>query len=290
MARATKQKDEPVIDGTAIEEGAPAEFKPPAGELAVRPDVPEDVYRAMDAMDELQILEALEGRPSEVMVYSFESGGKRQTGLSYAGTAEVVRTMNQNRATAIEVAEDVTPIVEEVQDEDEEGRTITYVQATVYARDRLNGGGLWGTARQAKFQVFRDKNKKPRLDPFARTKALSKAQRNAMLPLTPLMYRETLIAQMLKVPERVKELRLGMGDPTAEMPPPLDDDRAKELKAQIRGVYTEIRGMDPMALPPGRFNVKLSRAEHEHARMEELLAELESQLAHMREQASEAAA
>lgn len=278
-----KAKQEPeTVDGTVVEDVQ--ESKPAAHELAVRPDVPDDVFRAMDALDELQILEALEGRPSEVMVYSFESGGKRQTGLSFAGVAEVVRTMNQERVTAIEVASDVPPIVEDVQEEGDDGQVVTYVQATVYARDKVNGGGLWGTARQAKFQVFRDKSKKPRLDPFARAKALSKAQRNAMLPLTPVAYRESLIALHMNNAARVKELRLGLGDPTAELPPPLTDERAEELKAAIRATYKQIRDVDPQALLPGRFNAKLQRVAHEHAGMEELLAELESQLAHVREQ------
>lgn len=279
-------KDGTVVDGTATDVDEAEESKPAASELVVRPDVPEDVFRAMDALDEAQILEALEGRPSEVMVYSFESGGKRQTGLSYTGVAEVVRTMNANGVTAIEVAADTPPIIEEVQEEDEHGQVVTYVQATVFARDTRNGGGLWGTARQPKFQVFKDKSKKPRLDPFARAKALSKAQRNAMLPMTPVAYRETLIALHMNNRDRVRELRLGMGDPTAELPPPLTDERAVALKQQIRDVYSRIRKQDPLALPPGRFNVKLSRSEHEHERMEELLAELESMLAHMKEASS----
>jgi hypothetical protein len=273
------------VDGTAVEEGAVEAAAPAPGEMVVRPDVPDDVFRAMDALDELQILEALEGRPSEVMVYSFSSGGKTQTGLSFAGVSEVVRTMNAEGYTSIEVDGSVPPVIEEVQEEDESGKVITYIQATVFARDTRNGGGLWGTARQPKFQVFRDANKKPQLDKFARTKALSKAQRNAMLPLTPVQYRETLIAQHLNNSARVKQLRLGMGDPTAELPPPLTDERAQALKEQIRGVFKEIRDVDAMALLPGQFNAKLRRVEHEHAAMEELLAALEAQLVHLRETA-----
>jgi hypothetical protein len=84
---------------------------------------------------------------------------------------------------------------------------------------------------------------------------------------------------------RVKQLRLGMGDATAELPPPLTDERAQALKEQIRAVFKEIRDVDPMALLPGQFNAKLRRVEHEHAAMEELLAALEAQLAHLRETA-----
>jgi hypothetical protein len=277
-----KAKPDDVVEGTAVEEGAVQGSAPAPAELAVRPDVPEDVFRAMDAHDELQILEALEGRPAEIMVYSFRSGGKTQTGLSYAGVAEVVRTMNAAGHTKIRVSPEFAPIVEEVQEADENGDVITYVQVTVYAEDALTGGGNYGTARQQKFMTYRDENRKPTIDKFAFTKALSKAQRNAMLPLTPVMYRETLIAQMLNNAARVKELRLGMGDPTTELPPPLTDDRAVELKERIRATFKEIRDVDPMALLPGQFNAKLRRTEHEHEAMEELLAALEAQLAHVK--------
>lgn len=289
MAGKAKAAEEP-IDGTAVEEGA-EEFKPSPGELAVRPDVPDDVFRAMDALDEVQILEALEGRPAEVMVYSFEAtNGSRQTGLSWAGVAEVVRTTNAAGHTKVRVSPEFAPVVREPQEENEWGDAVTYVEVTVYAEDQLTGGGNFGTARQQKFQTYRDAAKKPKLDKFAYAKALSKAQRNAMLPLTPLMYRETLIAQMLNNPARVTELRLGMGDATAEMPPPLTDERAVELKAQIRDVYSQIRALNAMALPPGRFNVKLQRVAHEHAGMEELLAALASQLEHLQGEAEKTAA
>lgn len=284
MAKGPKA-DEPAVDGTAVEEAE--EFKPGPAELVVRADVPDDVFRAMDALDEAQIVDALMGRPSEKLVYSFVGGdGKRQTGLSYEGVSECVREMNANRHAAIRAAKDVRPTLQEVQDENEHGELITYIEAVVYVEDALNGGGDWATARQAKFQVFKDKSKKPRLDPFATTKALSKAQRNGMKPLTPVVLREALIAKMLNNPARVKELRLGMGDPTAEMPPPLTDERAQGLKARIRAVFKEIRDVDPMALLPGQFNAKLSRAEHEHERMEELLAALEAQREHVKEASS----
>lgn len=283
MPKGPKDDAEPVVESTAVEE--PEEFKPSPAELAVRPDVPDDVYRAMDALDEAQIVDALMGRPSEKLVYSFGEGNDRKTGLSYEGVAEVVREMNSNRHTAIRVSPDVAPVLREVQEDDENGNTLTYIEALVYAEDTMNGGGDWGTARQAKFQVFRNASRKPKLDPFATAKALSKAQRNAMKPLTPVVFREALIAKMLQNPARVAELRLGMGDPTAEMPPPLTDERAVALKEGIRGVYRAIRDVDPMALLPGQFNAKLSRAEHEHERMEELLAALEAQLAHLQEPA-----
>jgi hypothetical protein len=284
MARKAAEPDA-VVDGGAVEDVPPEVVeasRPEPAELVVRPDVPEDVYRAMDAADEMQIMDALAGRPSEVMVYSFKGkDGKLQTGLSYEGVAEAVREMNSRRVTAIRVAKDVTPVIVAVTDEDENDEMVTAIEALVYAEDVANGGGNWGTARQPKFQTFKDRNRKPRLDSFATAKALSKAQRNAMKPLVPVALREEMIARHLGNPLRVKELRLGMGDPQAEMPPPLTDERALALKARIREVFAAIRDIDPMVLLPGRFNHDFRRTEHEHPAMEEYLAALESQLAYL---------
>lgn len=288
MARAPKtaakaEPAEPVVDAVAVEDlKEAAEFKPPASDLVVRPDIPEDVFRAMDAADESQIVDSLMGKPSEKLVYSFKVDGKPTTGLSHEGVAEVVREMNATPYAEIRVAKDFVPIIKEVQEENEAGELVTYLEALVYAEDAHNGGGYFGTARQPKFQTFRDKNRKPRLDPFATAKALSKAQRNALKLLTPVAWREALIAKHLGNPARVQQLRVGMGDPVAEMPPPLVDEMAVELKARIRGVYEQIRNIDLKALLPGQFNAKLRRVEHEHAAMEELLAALEAQLAHIK--------
>jgi hypothetical protein len=268
------------------EEQPIAETPEAAVELTVRPNSEADAFKAMDRLDEVQILDALEGRPSDTIAYSFKSGGKLQTGLSYAGVAEVVRTLNTEGHTAIRVSPDVQPLVQEIVEEDDNGEPVTYIQVTVYAEDTRNGGGNYGSARQAKFLTYRDKSRKPQLDSFAFVKALSKAQRNAMSPLTPMIFREALVAKALDNPGRVKELRIGMGDPQAELPPPLTDDRAQELKTEIRAVYKEIRAIDPAVLPPGRFNVQFRRTEHEHAAMEEFLEGLRSQLAHLRGESS----
>lgn len=68
------------------------------------------------------------------------------------------------------------------------------------------------------------------------------------------------------------------------MPPPLTDAKAQELKTRIRRVYKEIRDIDPMRVPPGEFNLRLSRAEHEHERMEELFASFEGLRDHLKKE------
>lgn len=265
-----QEQVEPVVDSTAVEESR-------AAEVAVRPDVESDVFRAMDALDENQILDALQGAPSAVVVYSFETGGKRQTGLSYAGVCEAVREMNANGYAEIRVAQ-TPPLVEEFQEEDENGKTVTFFRVTVYAEDAKNGGGNWGTATQAKFRTFRSASRKPELDSFAMAKALSKAQRNAMLVLIPVKFREVIIAQALHDEARVKQIRAGGVGELAELPPPLTDSRAEAQKDTARTLFRELQEMNRLALLPAAFHSYLTRAEHSHERLDEFVAYLQQKV------------
>lgn len=265
--------------------------EPQGGELVVRLDNPDqDVYRVMDAYDEAQILDELEGRPSDKMVYSFNAGGKKVTGLSYSGVAESVRTLNARGLTQIRAAKDVPPRYEDVQEENEHGDVVTYVECEVYVEDAKAGSGWWGLARQPKFQVFKDKDRKPELDKFAKTKALSKAQRNGGLNLVPLAFREILIALALEQPQRVQLLRAGVpSTQETQLGAPLGDERAEALAGEIREAYARVKGLPGgvRAMPPGRFNAKLSRARAtDHASMEELRDELLSLAEHLDAEAS----
>lgn len=267
----------------------PEEHKPEQGvELVARLDVDGDEFRVMSLLDEEQILDALQGRPSNVMVYSWrdKKTGKPVSGLSWAGVAECVRTMNAKRVTSIRVSPDVKPLVEEFHEANEHGEMVSFFRVMVYAEDRANGGGQWGIAHQPKFQTYKDPNKAPTLDPFAQTKALSKAQRNAMEPLVPLEFREVLVAQCLKDEARVKQIRAGAGaEQEAQLPPPVDDGRAKDLRKAIFETYDELKQVNRLALLPGRFNIDLQRSQHDHALLESFLERLRAQLAHEREKA-----
>jgi hypothetical protein len=276
-------KDSVVVDGSAVELDVEQSRPEPAAEVA-RVDVPGDVYRAMDVADEAQILDALQGNPSEVTVYKFQSGAKLQTGLSYAGVAEAAREMNQQGFGEIRISPVVPPMFEEVQEPDDKGDLQTYIQATVYAEDRKTGGGNFGTALQPKFMAFRDRSKAPAFDKFARAKALSKAQRNAMLPLIPVKFREVLIAQRLGDATRVKQIKMGVAaERESLLPPALVDDRALALVAEARGIYDEIKAAGigwRVDLPPGRFQVKLEGAQHSHETLEALVGFLNGMLEH----------
>jgi hypothetical protein len=269
--------DEPaeIVDAEAVEESKPREQDLVVRGAAIDPQAP---YRVMDRHDEKQILDELLGRQLDVMVYSFDN----KTDLSYAGVQEVVRTLNARGATRIRVVAAPPPIFDEVVDEGE-----TFIQATAYAEDTLNGGGAWGTATEPKYMRLRNGNTK--LDSFARTKALSKAQRNAEKALIPEEFRQLLIAMFLKDKRRVKQIESGLlhEEDLPELPPPVDDDEMRAKVAHARERYTEITKLAPggvkVSLTPATFHRYLTRAETDHGRMDDFLALLEEKLAEAKE-------
>lgn len=279
LAESDAEREEIRAQLDAVAPAVPEVVESTATEVVVRPDVEQDVYLAMDAMDEAQIMDALQGRPSEVMVYSFpKKGGGTQHGLSWAGVAECVRTMNVEGHTRIRVSPNHAPIIEEYQEDDSTGTIITYHRVLVYAEDEKNGGGNWGLASQAKFQTFKDKGRKPELDHFGLTKCLSKAQRNAMHPLIPVEYRELVIAQALKDEARVRQIRAGGTGATPDLPPPLRDEKALAQVETARKLFRELQEVNRLAMYPAVFNQYLTRAESSHQRLDDLIAHLEGEL------------
>ena len=148
-------------EAAAAEEKAAAEIdeetgeiKPPEGVEAAEIELPEpgaivvqdanDVYRRMELEDERQIMEELQGRALETMLYSFQIDGKRATGFSWVGARESVRTLNARGYTRIRMDSTVPPKIEEF--ENEEGERAYRV--TVYALDEKSGGGNWGISAQ----------------------------------------------------------------------------------------------------------------------------------------------
>ena len=259
----------PPVDGT---EDATAEeieaAKPTAIELAVDPADPHSVYRVMDRADELLILEELQGRALQTFVYSFTSGGKRQTDLTVAGVNECVRLMNERGGTQIGISNNA-PVVEHEQRAGEE-----YVRVLVFARDgRLPGSGRWGTAVEP--VNHQDDKRKGKWDKFAFTKALNKAQRNALKMQIPEDFRQTIIAQYLGTVHHqqlksIDQLKIAGGG-TAELPsgPVLDDERAELLREEINDRYRRLRELNALKLPPALKTQRLKQAEADgHERME----------------------
>jgi len=143
---------------------------------------PEDVMETFDRLDEQQAIAELKGQYLEQYVYNFKDNGIEVTGLSLMGVRETARELNKRNLARISISER-EPIIIETDD---------YVEARVYAKDELNGGGYWGIKRQSKKYSTGTENK------FAVEQALSKAQRNALRGLIPEPFVKEMITEYLK--------------------------------------------------------------------------------------------
>jgi hypothetical protein len=183
MSAATKQqpKNGDVIEGTATE-------------LVVRHDDPNSLYRVLDRRDELQVEEEIKGNVVAAMAYEFEIGGSKVQGLSYAGINAAVRTLNARGMARIVCPPAPPPQFSEAVDDEGDPAW----ECMVYAQDEIAGGGAWGIATQKRFMKKRDGTEKP--DTFAKTKALSKAQRNAKAALIPEQLKQEILAELTHGP------------------------------------------------------------------------------------------
>ena len=126
-------------------------------------------YEVVDQVDDQAIIELMTGQTIQDYVYSFKQGGRTVEGLTLAGINEAA-----NRRGGIQV--------EEINYEEQENSWI----ATAKAVDTITGSSRYGAYEQAKMNGGRP-------DPFAFTKAIHKAQRNAIKQLIPVpVIREVL--------------------------------------------------------------------------------------------------
>lgn len=126
--------------------------------------LPQGAYELMEARDEQQILEEIKGSIITEMFYSFKIGDKEVTGVSWVGTKEIARRYGSIRMDFIDLRD--------MGDD---------YMAVVRATDTRSDTGMLGTSLQSK-----EANGKP--DRFASTKAISKAQRNAIRAVIPEKY------------------------------------------------------------------------------------------------------
>ncbi|MDE0638568.1 MAG: hypothetical protein OXI43_22220 [Candidatus Poribacteria bacterium] len=145
-------------------------------------------YEVVDQVDDQTIVELMTGQTIQDYVYSFKQGGRVVEGLTLAGINEAA-----NRRGGIQV--------EEVNYEEQEHSWI----ATAKAVDTLTGSSRWGAYEQTKMNGGRP-------DPFAFTKAVHKAQRNAIKQLLPV----PVIREVLNFYLRRKT---GDGDPKQQPQP-----------------------------------------------------------------------
>jgi hypothetical protein len=267
--------------------GSASEASAPTSDLTY----PEEqrVFQALTAADERQIIAEIEGRALGAMVYSFPSEGGKATGLSWKGVQEAVRQMNTRNMGRIKIAKEPAPAFEEITIEvdtgnrDDDGQPVKEsrraVRCTVYGEDGVFGSARFGTATQLRDFKSKKKDKHSRpiwfSDSFADAKALSKAQRNALEGMLP-----------LELVEELKAAYIGKGSveyidavavDVTEMPPALDDEKAKVLGDEIRAMYATFKKVHPegmKAMPPAEFNRYFVAAQHSHDRLADFMAHM----------------
>lgn len=270
---------QPAVDGT-VEEVAEsvAESRPSAMDLIVPPTAPGPerdtaTLIVLDRHDEDQVLAQIEERMDRVLMYDFRKGSSQVTDLSVNGVFECIRLLNATGHARIGIVEGSLSVAIEPGDDGPE-----YV-VDVAARDEVSGLTLYASATEPRMMRT---NNGPKKDPFARQKAISKAQRNALKRHIPERLRQGMLALHKGDNARVLEIQHGAGAAAvAELPPPLATPEATALEGEIKAIWGEVRkqpGWQEKMLP-GVFGAKLSRARSSLVELEALRDALQSLLA-----------
>lgn len=133
-----------------------------------------NAFEIMEKRDEEQILAELKGELLEDFVYSFEVGGRKVTGLSWAGVKEAARRMGSIKMLSLDI--------------DDLGDSW---MARAKVKDLVNDLEMYGVSLQSK--TMKSKGREI-IDVFALQKCVSKAQRNAIRSILP----EKFIAKMIE--------------------------------------------------------------------------------------------
>lgn len=144
-----------------------------------------EAFELMEQRDEEQILAEIKGAILDEMFYSFPLDGRTVTGISWVGTKEIARRYGGIEMNFVKVEE-----------------TDTHYVAIVKATDTRSGTSLLGTSMQSKLMKVKGAEKPDR---FAYTKAVSKAQRNAIRAIIP----ERFLIEMYEVFKKGKAGRKG---------------------------------------------------------------------------------
>lgn len=277
-----QQEPEEAVDAEVVPdpatEPAPALREPVAdalqnADLVVRdPRNENEVYVAMDAHDAVRLVERLTEQAQELnlgkrWIYEFKSGGKWQRGLTIDAVEDIVQQMNWTGKCAIGVVPE-TAVFELIDGEDDEKEWTV----TIAAEDARTGSRMLGTSQEP--QRMKLQNGSRKFDKFARGKALSKAQRNAMESFIPEKVKLTLIAMAAGNPQLVERIESAEEAKAREWPAPLDTPEAKAAIEELREIYAEIRefagGQGAVKMPPGQFNSYLLQSQHDLAALAEM--------------------
>ena len=169
--------------------GTPQEVLNELNEISPESNLPEkteitasDEISTFEEKEDQIIINQMQSASVEEYIYTFQQGGRKVTGLTLAGINEAA-----NRRGNIEV-EDIT-----TKEKDDSWLVI------IKARDKVTNTSRYGAYEQPKIYY-----NKP--DPFAYTKAVHKAQRNAIKQLLPVpVIKKVLDYYLLPQTERKKQ-------------------------------------------------------------------------------------
>lgn len=177
-------------------------------------------YVAMDAADDEQVLDMIEGKIDSLkdLVYSFEQDGKRIVGLSWVGT----------KAAAFQLARKKICILSEEDFKYEVDPTDPeYVLFIVTVKDLVTGAKRYGSKRQWMKLHTRSKGDVPNKFWFEQGK--SKATRNAMQDLMPAEW----IAKMVDKWMKNGNARILLEDKSKNVP---DEKMLKHIAPIMNGI------------------------------------------------------
>jgi hypothetical protein len=166
-------------------------------------------FQQLDQLDENQIIAELQGAVTQEMVYSFRSGGKQVTGLSWSGIKHLASRLGNVQVDLLQVLD-------------------TGDSWCVLCKALVGESSRVGAAEQSKAM----KNGNP--DPFALPKATSKAQRNAIRALLP----EKLIIETINAHATMPaKVRPAQAQPQPAIAPPpgarQDGNGQRSVKAEF---------------------------------------------------------
>ena len=195
-----------------------------------------EVYDLLDKRDEAQILEEIKGNIITEMFYSFKVGGKEVTGVSWVGTKEIARRYGSVRMDFVELrdlGDDWMAVVRATDTRSDTGMLGTSLQAKTMEVHDVDAAGKWLKASDGSWATRREP------DRFASTKAISKAQRNAIRAIIPEKYLLEMYQLFKKgcKPEARKKVdadaRPVEDEPAQPAPPPSPTDEEMRVAAVL---------------------------------------------------------
>jgi len=133
----------------------------------IEPSRKKEEWEIIEDYDEKQIVEELKGHILQEYFYSFDQGGRKVVGLSYAGVKHIARVMATNGMPLSVVETKITETPD------------TY-RAEITVRNQATKENRLGVAEEDRFTSWKDKSGNPVRDKFALSKVVSKATRNGL--------------------------------------------------------------------------------------------------------------